>query len=94
MSFPKPIREQDEKYLNFVRSKPCCCQGMDCMGAVVPAHTITRAAGGSDYRAIPMCFAHHSEAHQKGMKGMEEKYNFSAVDLVISILGEYVKMLK
>jgi hypothetical protein len=73
MMFPKPIREQDAAYLDWIRSKSCLV-GVGCWGDVVPHHLETRGAGGSDYAALPVCVHHHAQIHALGERTSGDKY--------------------
>lgn len=58
-----PIR--DRKYLDWLREQPCVVTGLrDCE----PAHVGTLGKGikSSDSEALPLHWAKHREAHQKG----------------------------
>jgi len=63
---PKPKREKDEAYLKYIKGLPCACRDHTCTGDVVPHHTTTKGAGGSDYLTIPLCYTHHSRIHNEG----------------------------
>ena len=88
--FSKQPRQEDKKYLDFIRGKPCLCMSDSCWGETAPHHTISRGAWGSDYRAIPVCLFHHMEAEQKGLEYMEKTYSFNALDEIIKLLSEYL----
>ncbi len=64
----KPVR--DPKFLAFIRSQPCLiCGGKDQVHA---HHTETGGIGtkGSDHSAVPLCWNHHREVHDKyGKRG-------------------------
>jgi hypothetical protein len=62
----KPKSFRSEKYLNFVRSKPCC---VCMMPAPNHAHHLIGVGNGimgskeCDGLTIPLCHTHHSEVH-------------------------------
>lgn len=73
---PKVKPERSPKYLAFIRSQPCCICGwlpMTSYGYLMHAHhTETGGMGtkGSDFSAVPLCFACHRKVHdQYGKKG-------------------------
>lgn len=61
----------DSDYLEWVRNQRCACEGAGCGGDIVAAH-VRRIADGAgvgikpEYCAIPLCWRHHGEQHQKG----------------------------
>ncbi len=87
---PKQPRQKDTKYLDFIRGKPCLCNGGSCIGEVTSHHTVSRGAWGSDYRTIPICAFHHLEMEQRSLSFMENIYHFSALDEIIKLLCEYL----
>ncbi len=88
---PKQPRQEDPKYLEFIRGKKCLCRGVNCNGEIVPHHTVSRGAWGSDHRAIPLCAIHHLEVHWQGVAFMEDRYYFNALDEIIKLLSEYLR---
>lgn len=61
---PKPIREEDDDYVDWVMRQPCeWCK----TAAPSKAHHVhRRGAGGSDYSCIPLCGPCHSKIHSTG----------------------------
>jgi hypothetical protein len=88
---PKEPRTEDQRYLAYVRTRPCTIKGNGCYGPSIPHHTISRGAWGSDHRAIPLCSIHHTETHSRGLKWMEEHYCFNHLDEIIKLLDEYLR---
>lgn len=88
---PKNPRQEDLRYLDFIRSQRCLCEGRKCIGRITPHHIISRGAWGSDCRSIPLCLYHHMETEQRGLAYMEKTYNFNALDEIIKLLSEYLK---
>lgn len=93
---PKQPRQKDPKYLDFIREKPCLCKVQKfhidaCLGQIVPHHTVSRGAWGSDYRTIPLCTFHHFEIEKIGLSSMESFYHFNALDEIIKLLSEYLR---
>ncbi len=46
----------DEDYLAWIRTQPC----LVCKMGSVPHHTVSKGAGGSDLKAVPLCPDHHN----------------------------------
>lgn len=71
---PKPKRELDPKYLDFIDKLPCVVHGPDCSygeGRSTHHHLQQKGHGAkaskcSDRRAIPMCAKHHEIIHRTG----------------------------
>ncbi len=87
---PKQPRQEDKKYLDFIRGKLCLCMDDFCWGKIVPHHTVSRGAWGSDYRTIPLCTFHHFEIEKQGLIFMENTYHFNALDEIIKLISEYL----
>ena len=87
---PKNKREIDKEYLKFVRKHSCLC-GVGCIGRVEAHHTNTRGAGGSDYKAIPLCVLHHADIDNLGKKTFQNRYFMSFDKEIIRLLIEYIK---
>lgn len=76
---PKPKRELDPKYLEFIDRIPCIALGAGCLGDVTHHHLQKKGHGGkstkcSDKRAIPLCASHHDEIHRHGRATFIAKY--------------------
>ena len=85
-AFPKPSRLKDKDYIDWLRRRPC----LVC-GAVAQAHhTVTKGAGGSDYRTVPLCWTHHADLHGQGEKYFEEEYLVDLKDEIIRSLEAYI----
>jgi len=89
-SDPKQKREVDKEYLKFIRRHSCLC-GVECMGKVEAHHTTTRGAGGSDYKAIPLCIKHHYTVGNMGIETFQENYFINFDTEIIRLLIEYIK---
>jgi hypothetical protein len=85
ISIPKPKRERDEGYLNWIRRLPCLLSRQQfegraiCNGKIDPHHVIPDGGGkvGSkvdDKRAVPLCRDHHGMA-QKGRDLFQSVYD-------------------
>lgn len=79
---------RDRKYLDFVRSLPCCI-----CGTKAEAHHAGRHYTGvkpSDYTAIPLCHPHHMELHRIGHIQFQGKHQTSLPREIASCLHLYV----
>lgn len=88
MEFPKPTRVRDKAYLVFVRQRPCCVSG--CNRQSDPHHVVTRARGGADYTAAPLCRVHHREAHDLGQRTFEQRHRLSLWRVVAETLAAFI----
>jgi hypothetical protein len=91
---PKPKRETSKKYLEYIKTLPCCCRDNDCTGDSVPHHTITKGAGGSDLLTVPLCGFHHYKVHLWGRSAFQTFYNIDFQDIIIANLIGYIKKLE
>jgi len=91
---PKPKREVDKKYLEYIKTLPCCCQDHTCTGDIVPHHTKTRGSGGSDYKAVPMCATHHSKVHNTGYGSFQVDNSIDFEYIICKCLIGYIKKLE
>jgi len=87
MQYPKQKREQDKKYLEYIRSLPCVV----CDMPGEPHHVVSRKAYGSDYKAIPLSREYHSECHSIGKNTFQERYNLDFNEIIIKNLIGYIK---
>ena len=88
---PKPKREVDKKYLEFIKKQFCLCRNRDCIGDTSPHHTTTKAASGSDLKTVPLCATHHSEVHNIGRDTFQKKYNIRFDEEIIKLLARYAR---
>jgi hypothetical protein len=73
VGFKQP-REKNEKYLNFIRSQPCCiCGAINTEAAHIRTASLEHGKRGlgmqeksSDAWALPLCNEHHREQHADG----------------------------
>ena len=93
MILPKPFREKDPSYLEYIRGLRCLCEDHECVGDVAPHHSRSVGAGGSDYLTLPLCSLHHGQAHQKGLQALEYEHCFDRKSAIIRILIGYIKFL-
>lgn len=85
---PQPMKKRNEARMAkrnaesfgeqaaLCRRRPCLVPGCRNRPSV-PHHTRTRAAGGKDDCTVPLCFDHHSFAHDHGNSALEEKHGVS-----------------
>lgn len=92
MQYPKPKRYQNEAYLDYVRSQPCC----SCLkNAPSDPHHIswidgTRGDGTADDTfCVPMCRICHTLEH--GGNGMER---LEIAKAMVRLLANYIKEVK
>lgn len=89
-AFPKPVRQTDEDYLDYIRSLPCIVCGASPPSD--PNHIQTVGAGGSDYGTLPMCRRCHDEFHRTFLYEFEAKHQINCwreVALLLMVrLGE------
>lgn len=69
------MTERSKPYLAWIRRLPCLC----CLGPSEPHHCNPKGHGGealkaSDYRCIPLCRKHHTEAHSLGKETFARRY--------------------
>jgi hypothetical protein len=78
------------KYLNHVRSLPCCI-----CGEKAEAHHMGGGMGikGPDLHAIPLCRLHHSEYHYFGQDTFWDRHNMDKWKMIVDTLTEYVEGL-
>lgn len=86
LAFPKPSRLKDRAYLDWIRRQPCLIDHV----AAHAHHTTAVGAGGSDYRAVPLCPKHHMEAHRLGRSRFEERHRLDLNEEVIRLLERYI----
>lgn len=86
LAFPKPTRLKSRAYLDWVRRQPCL---VDYVVAQAH-HSQSRGAGGSDYRAVPLCHVHHQEFHRLGRVSFESKHRLDLQDEVIRLLEMFI----
>jgi len=88
MQYPKTKRETDKRYLEYIRTLPCRV----CLICPSDAHhTVSVGAGGSDFRAIPLCRKCHSECHSIGAKTFQDKYALDFKEETIELLIIYTQ---
>nr|WP_108478952.1 DUF968 domain-containing protein [Providencia alcalifaciens] len=90
MKFPKLQRWENVKYLQWLKSQPCCVCGATADDA---HHIIGYGQGGIGTKAhdlftIPLCRVHHSELH-KDPKGWEQE-NGSQLVLLFKFLDRSI----
>lgn len=66
----------DKKLLEEYREKPCAVCGISGGGLVTGHHIKSKGSGGHDTEEnlMAMCFKHHREVHDKGLKTFVNKY--------------------
>ncbi len=90
LAFPKPKRQQDSAYLDWIRLQPCLID----RAAAQAHHTVPVGAGGSDYRTLPFCPRHHAELHRIGPRTFEVRYRIDLIEEVLRHLELYLAALR
>jgi hypothetical protein len=80
-------RQIDRGYLVFVRKQRCAVCRRDHPDA---HHLKTRASGGSDYTAVPLCRVHHSEWHQIGGRRFEDRHGVNLWRISHGLVVEFL----
>lgn len=67
----RPAWKVQTAYLQWLRGRPCFCEGPDCDGKIEAAHTPDPNSKGmgtkaADHNAIPLCSYHHRMHTTKG----------------------------
>ena len=88
---PKPEREKDEDYLDYIRHERCLIRQVH---GVDPHHLDTRGSGGSDYTAVPLIRALHTEIGQIGQRRFEAKYRVNLWKEAHRLLRRYFSSLQ
>jgi len=91
LKFAYPTREVDKDYLEYIKRQPCLIHDGRCVGDIVPHHTKTKGASGSDYKTVPLCATHHNEVHVWGRYTFQESYNISFSEEIIRLLAGYIR---
>jgi hypothetical protein len=87
MKFPKPTRERNPAYLQWLRGRRCAV--WDCWVRAEPHHTKTVGSGGSDETAIPLCRMHHSQCQHMGNKRFAARYGLDIEWTIAKCLIEF-----
>ena len=88
---PKPQRELDAAYLDYVRKQVCCVSGR----TPVDAHHVRLGNVGGvgtkapDRMAIPLHRDYHLEFHDLGMMEFETKYGIDCAEIVLKLVRGY-----
>lgn len=91
VAIPKPIREEDEAYLDYVRSKPC----LICGTSPVDANHVHRKGHGKtggkthDTRTVPLCRNHHQQYHDNGRAWFELFHGIDLEREIARLRGSY-----
>lgn len=87
---PKPKRIKSPKNLELCRKLPCivCIELQSPQRSQTqPDHITSRGAGGGDEQTnlMPLCFEHHRQRHDLGIKSFIKKYD--SVKLLLEVYG-------
>jgi hypothetical protein len=84
---PKPERERDRAFLEFVHEQSCAV----CYTEPVDAHHLkTKASGGSDLTCVPLCRAHHDFWHRLGDKKFTIAHGVNLWRVNADLLRRYI----
>ena len=88
MFIEKTKTYRNKRYLEFVRTLPCCV----CKGYSEAHHSETggMAVKCNDTRAIPLCHRCHHECHAIGKGTFQERHNIDFRDIQICCLETYI----
>jgi hypothetical protein len=92
LRFPKPTREVNGKYLDFVVEHKCCA--CDNIYTITVHHTKTRGAGGSDYLTVPLCAKCHMQIEQVGQRKFCTEWNIDFNTIIINLLKGYIEEIR
>jgi len=87
LALPKPRRQADPAYLDYVRSHFCLVPG--CRRKAEAHHLVSRGAGGSDYTAVPLCREHHWAVHNAGPEHFERVVDVNLWRVAAELLADY-----
>lgn len=82
-ALPKPKREKDSDYLEYIRKQPCLAKSLlvnTCSDSAVDAHHVVNHGKGKvgskvdDRMAVPLCRFHHEIYHRLGLDEFEARY--------------------
>lgn len=90
---PKPYRQTDPGYLDFVRLHRCVVWP-GCRRRGEAHHLTTRGAGGGDYSAVPLCREHHAQIHNVGRSQFEDAHNLNLWEQAANLLGIYLEGIR
>jgi len=87
MRDPKPVRQTDEDYVDWIRGKDCLICGSPGSD---PAHLDTRGSGGSDLTCVPLCRTHHREQEDNPLRDFEQEYKINLWKCSHRLLRRYM----
>lgn len=93
-ALPKPKREKDSDYLEYIRKQPCLVRLCQELSSVDAHHVITKGQGkvGSkvdDRLTVPLCRYHHEIYHRFGMDEFESRYGLILSYEIVKLTREY-----
>ena len=90
MVIPKPHSFRSDKYLDYIRSKPCLICGKD--ETVAHHESLNRTGIGMkapDSHAVPLCVYCHHRCHANGISSFWGGYDVR--QRIIDLLSEYLQ---
>lgn len=94
LPYPKSETERDEKFLEFIKNKPC----LFCHEKSDPHHESGLGDSGgmalkcSDYFAINLCRYHHDQREREGFDSFWVWHHKNPWDIIIANLSEYAQL--
>ena len=94
-SFHKPKTYRSKKFLQFVRTLPCCVNNAQCMGDIIYHHTSIggTALKGPDLESIPLCHYHHDEHDRLGKVSFYKKYLLDRWMVAAKTMASYIESI-
>jgi hypothetical protein len=95
-AFPKPKRELDRRYLEWIDTLPCSAC---CFEEYSTHHHVQEEGKGGrgtkcpDRRAIPLDTRHHNEIHAIGRASFALKYNLDYESLITTLNDLYERIV-
>lgn len=92
----KPEKYRSEKYLNYIRSLPCCVCGF----YQAEAHHVGFKGGKGmgtkvdDTRCISLCHVCHMEGHNSGWDSFQTRHNIDIKAIQIIYLEGYIRIIE
>lgn len=93
LALPKPMRERQGDFGDFVRSFTCSIAGLKghvCGGIMTADHLNTVGSGGSDFSQVPFCWMAHMERQSSfTLRHFEDKYGVNLWEINSKLVKHY-----
>jgi len=85
---------RSEEYLDYIRAKSCSVSG--CNDGSIAHHVLPggTAIKCSDFGTIPLCWEHHGELHNTGVKTFAKKYHLNYASAILNHLIPYLDKME